>query len=209
VTLADSFGLKFGNIPLINLRMEFNQTYEFLHSSEAEQCLKGAIRPIHTKLFIWGGMPNDFMTLILQRAILGVEAYLPAALVQSAASLGNLSKELSEKLNKPFSFGSRSAVENIYHRMPAAVHCELSLRHLDQPLYAATLAFYRDVRNPLFHGQQLRDSEIDKIRNAFLHIAHLYRWIDYWFNPEKLIKGGSAFAGIHERYQIEVNNDAP
>jgi hypothetical protein len=148
------------------------------------------------------------MSLVLQRAILGVEAYLPAALIQAAAAIGNLSKDLAGKLNKPFSFGSRSTVENIYHLMPSAVHHELSLRHLDQSLYDATIAFYRDVRNPLFHGQQLRDPEIDKIRGAFLHIAHLYQWIDYWFNPEKLVKGGSVFANILERYQSEVGNIA-
>lgn len=204
-----SFELKFSNIPLINLRMEFNHTYEFLHSTEAEQCLKGPIKPIHTKLFIWGGMPNDFMTLILQRAILGVEAYLPGALNMAAACIGNLSRELSEKLRHPFSFGSRSTVENLYHRMPAAVHAELSLLYLDQPLYEKTVAFYREVRNPLFHGQQLCNLEIGEVRNAFLHIAHLYRWIDYWSNPEKLIKGGSVFANIHERYPQEIKKETP
>jgi hypothetical protein len=154
-------------------------------------------------------MPDDFMTLILQRAILGVEAYLPAALISTAAAIGNLTKDISEKLDKPFSFGSRSAVENIYHRMPCAVHNELSLRHLDHSLYDATIVFYRDVRNPLFHGQQLRDPDIDKIQNAFLLIAYLYRWIDFWFNPEKLVAGGAVFAGILERYQTEVNISPP
>ena len=38
------------------------------------------------------------------------------------------------------------------------------------------------------------------IREAFLHIACLYEWIDYWYSPEKLWPGGAAFAGVHLRY---------
>jgi hypothetical protein len=113
--------------------MEFNDTYAFLNSPEAEECLKPPARPIRVRLFIWGGMPGDPMTLLLQRATLGIEAYLSGALWHTAAVLGSLSKGLVAKLKNPVLFGSKSAVENIYHRMPAAVHPELSLRHLDQP----------------------------------------------------------------------------
>ncbi len=203
------FGLKFSNIPVINLRMEFNYMYAFLHSRDAEACLKPPLKPIRTRLFVWGGMPDDFMTLVLQRAILGIEAYLPFALWYTSAVLGNMSKELVAKLKKPFSFGSKSAVANIYHRMPAAVHPELSLRHLDEALYERNVAFYREVRNPLFHGQQLTEPSVSSMREAFLHLAHLYEWIDYWYNPEKLVKGGAVFAGVHMRYAKKPKIDAP
>lgn len=72
--VPDLFALKFGNIPLINLRIEFNRTYLFIRSQEAETCLKPPIEPIRAPMFVWGGMPDDLMTLLLQRAILGVEA---------------------------------------------------------------------------------------------------------------------------------------
>jgi hypothetical protein len=70
--VPDLFALKFGNIPLINLRTEFNRTYVFVGSQYAEICLKPPIEPIRAPMFIWGGMPDDLMTLLLQRAILGV-----------------------------------------------------------------------------------------------------------------------------------------
>ncbi|MGH9401649.1 MAG: hypothetical protein ACRD2P_06045 [Terriglobia bacterium] len=200
------FGLKFSNIPLINLRMEFNDTYAFLSTSDAEECLKPPVKPIRARLFIWGGMPDDFMTLVLQRAVLGIEAYLPGALMHTSSVLGNLSKELVAKLKNPFSFGSKSAVANIYDRMPAAVHPELSLLYLDQDLYGRNVLFYREVRNPLFHGQQLTQPTISSMREAFLHLAHLYAWIDYWFDPEKLIKGGGIFAGVHLRNAKKATN---
>lgn len=209
VSTEPPFGLKFSNIPLINLRMEFNHTYAFLHSPDAEECLKPPVKPIRTRLFIWGGMPEDLMTLVLQRAILGIEAYLPGALMLTSAVLGNVSKELIAKLKNPFSFGSKSAVENIYHHMPSAVHPELSLRNLDEALYKRNVVFYRKVRNPIFHGQQVSQPSISSMCEAFLHLAHLYEWIDYWYNPEKLIKGGAAFAGVHLRYPKKVTNHAP
>jgi hypothetical protein len=204
------FLLKFENIPLINLRMEFNRTYAFIHSQEADTCLKPPIEPVRAPMFIWGGMPDDLMTLLLQRAILGVEAYLPGALIHTSAILGNLSSTLSAKLKNPFAFGARSAVANIYHHAPASVHPELSLRHLDEDLYQRTVQFYRLVRNPIFHGKQIHDADISHVRNAFDHVARIYEWIDYWYNPEKLVKGGAAFAGVRARHSVSPqSNDAP
>ncbi len=108
--VSPPFGLKFSNIPLINLRMEYERARAFLNSSEAEECLKPPVKPIRAGLFIWGGMPGDFMTLVLQRAILGIEAYLPGALMHTSARLGRLSGDLVAKLKNPFSFGAKSAV---------------------------------------------------------------------------------------------------
>jgi hypothetical protein len=209
MSTTEAFTLKFGNIPIINLRMEFNKTYAFLHSPEAEDCLKPPLRPIKVSPLIWYGMPEDLMTLLLQRAILGVEAYLPGALIHASSILGILSEKLYVKLRNPFSFGSRSAVANIYHRMPSAVHPELSLKNLDQELYERNVAFYRVVRNPIFHGQQLNHPEISSIREVFLHIAFLYEWIDHWYNPEKLWPGGTAFAGVHLRYPNKGGDKVP
>lgn len=197
---SEPFALKFQNIPLINLRIEFNKTYAFIQSAEAEACLKPPIEAIRTPMLIWGGMPGDLMTLLLQRAVLGIEAYLPGALIHTSAILGNVTGELLTKLKNPFSFGSKLAVANIYHHMPAAVHEELSLRHLDQYLYERTVAFYRLVRNPIFHGKQLDHPEISGIRQTFAMLAQLYEWIDYWYNPEKLVPGGGAFAGVRSRH---------
>lgn len=195
----DSFGMKFSNIPTMNLRLEFNDTYRFVFSVQAEQALNGPVHPVRTPMFIWGGMPEDLFTLLLQRAVLGVEAYLPGALMHAAAQLGVASKELFAKLHDPFSFGARSAATNIFHRMPAAVHEELSLKHLDQVLYEATVRFYREVRNPLFHGGQLEShTSIASIRGAFEHLASLYEWIDHWHNPELLLPGFGRVAGIRK-----------
>jgi hypothetical protein len=180
--------------------MEFNNTYNFIHSQEIENYLKLPIKPIKTPMFVWAGMREDLMTLLLQRAILGVEAYLPSALINTSVTLGRHSLNLSAKLRNPFSFGAKSAVVNIYHRAPAAVHPELSLRHLNLDLYERNVQFYRIVRNQVFHGKQIRDADISHIRSAFDHIAQIYEWIDHWYNPEELITGGASFADIRLRH---------
>ena len=196
----DLFGLQFSNIPTMNLRFEFNQTYAFVFSQSAEQALQSPIQPVKAPMFIWCGMPDDLFTLMLQRAVLGVEAYLPSALKFAAAQLGNQSTELFEKLNNPFSLGAASSVTNIYHRMPAAVHPELSLKHLDEELYEHTQKFYKYIRNPLFHGSQLHNTDIIALRRSFDHVAKLYEWIDYWHNPELKMKGFGQVAGIRTRH---------
>jgi hypothetical protein len=188
--------------------MEFNKTYAFLYSPGVEACLKPGIRQIDVGFLLWGGMSEDLMTLLLQRAILGIEAYLPGALMETTAILGKISRELVAKLQNPFSFGSKSAVANIYHRMPSAVHPELSLRHLDQKLYERNVVFYREIRNPIFHGKLLDNPEILNMRGAFLHIAHLYEWIDHWYSPERLWPGGTAFSGVHLRYPKKDEDEA-
>ncbi len=84
---------------------------------------------------------------------------------------------------------------------------ELSLRHLDQDLYELNARFYGEVRNPIFHGQQLTRVTILGMRAALLHIARLYEWIDCWCNPEDLLeKGGAAFAHVRPRDAGESPN---
>ncbi len=203
------FGLRFSNIPTVNLRMEFNRTYAYMFSDAATAALRPPIHAVEAPMFVWLGMPDDLMTLLLQRAILGVESYLPAALMHASAQLGVASKELFAKLHDPFSLGGKTVASNIYHRMPAAVHPELSLQYLDQELFDKNLRFYKTVRNPLFHGKQLHDTNIEALRLAFDHIARIYEWIDYWHNPEHHIKGGSNFAGVRNRYSPAKSKDAP
>lgn len=195
----DNFGLSFSNIPIINLRMEFNESFQFMFSDQAEQALRLPTRRVDVPLLTWYGMPEDLYTLMLQRAILGIEAYLPGALMTVSAQMGKVSSELFAQINNPFRLRGKSGVEKIYHRMPALVHPELSLLRMDAALYDRTQAFYSQVRNPLFHGEQFSDLKIEGIRNAFDHVARLYEWIDGWHDPEWIVKGFRFVAGVRSR----------
>lgn len=178
------FELKFANIPKINLRVEFDRTYDFVNSEEAERALRPPLTPIQTSVMTWHGMPADLFTLLLQRSILGVESYLSSALWYASHVLGVATSELAAKLRNPSAFGAKLLVSNIYHRMPEAVHPELSLRYQDQDLYERNLLFYKQVRNPIFHGKQLDSPNTEGLREAFGHLSQIFGWIDHWHPPD-------------------------
>jgi hypothetical protein len=193
------FGLKLSNIPLLNLRMEFNQHYALIHEHEFDDYFKGAIRPIRSPYFLWLAMPSDFLTLVLQRAILGLESYIAGAVYMDAGERGKLTAEVAKKLNNPFSLGARSAVDNVYDRLPSIVNPEFSLKEMNPHLWESNRLFYSKIRNPLFHGKQITDPNPHAIRLAFNHLALLYEWIDVWYPPEGLIKGGASFSNVRSR----------
>ncbi len=136
------------------------------------------------------------MTPLIQRAVLGIEAYIPGAVMYETGVRGTLSSALAEKLKNPFSFGARNTWDNFYDKLPARVDPSFSLRFANKQLYKRTVRFYKNIRNPLFHGKQLSECNIAAIRDAFDHLAQLYEWIDSWHSPERLIKGGSAFENV-------------
>jgi hypothetical protein len=190
-----TFGLTLYNIPLVNLRMEFKRTHAFMREPILDKALNPPFsEPIRAPLMIWGGMPDDLLTLLLQRALLGIESYIAGGVYECTGRLGKLDKELVEKIRNPFRFGSRSLVENVYHLMPSAVDDSCSLRTCDEDLWKEAQAFYKEVRNPLFHGKQLHDCEPAAVRRAFDFVARLYEWIDSWYSLELLIRGGSALS---------------
>ena len=76
-------GLPLNNIPIINLFREFQLWDKWIHS-EQRQFASGHREPIRTPLLIWGGMPEDLLTLILQRTILGLDSFSFASSVQTS-----------------------------------------------------------------------------------------------------------------------------
>ncbi|MEP1216689.1 MAG: hypothetical protein ABJM11_16665 [Marinobacter sp.] len=199
--MTEMYGLTFSNIPILNLRREFNRFFEFLHSSRGEEAFKPPIQPIESPYMVWLGMPDDFATLLLQRALLGIESYLPFALMITAGKLGTFTNEFSHKLRNPFSFGARNLAINLYDRAPAAVHPELSLAHLDQSLFQKTLELYKEVRNPIFHGKQISRVEIGSLREVYNHVARLYEWVDIWHDPGSVMEGAEHLKNIRKAVQ--------
>lgn len=182
----DIFGLKLINIRIGRTRIEFNYYYKFVSDKYAEEVVKPSFRePIRLPNMLWLGLPEDLFTLLIQRAILGIESYLRTSVMYQTAICGKLTPTLAEKLRNPFSFGGGGTVENFYHKLPAQIDSNLSLKIFNPDLYDRNILFYRNVRNPLFHGRQLSESNIPAIRATFNHLHKLYEWIDSW-HPENL-----------------------
>jgi len=190
--MSDSprFELQFSNVPVVNLRREFLATHQLIFSDRGERAIKMPIEPIDAPLFVWRGMPEPCFTVLLQRSIAGVEAYLPAALIETAFIENRLSPDLIDKIREPFSFGSSTAVTNLYDLRPAAVRPDLSLKICSRVLYERTHCFYNQIRNPVSHGGQIANPTVTALREAFGHIAKLYEWIDSWYDLEHVWPGG-------------------
>jgi len=193
------FNLEMSNIPLINLRNEFNSFYAELCSKDFRRQFAGPLKPIESQYLTWYGMPPDFLTLILQRGILGVESYLTASVFAEAALKGILTKENLSVFKNPFKLGGRSTADNYYNRLPAIVDRKISLKKCNQELWKTTVRFYSEIRNPLFHGSELNDSNVEGVLCAYQFLADIYDWIDSWHSPENLIKGGSILSNIKKK----------
>lgn len=176
----------YSNIPLINLRWEFRDNYNILKDPCFRCCFKPPLKPIQIPQLIWLGMPNDLLTLLLQRGILGIEAYIPGAVFHCLGYLGKL-KENMKYIKNPFEIqGARGTASKYYHQLPSLVDSSFSLQSYDQQLWDLTCRFYKQVRNPIFHGKQITQGGPEAVLDAYELLAELYKWIDHWFSPENL-----------------------
>jgi hypothetical protein len=205
-TKRPAFGMRLGNIPIINLRMEFNEHYRLLADDSFCTAING-LAPIEAPGLTWRRGANELLTYILQRAVLGVEAYLPAAVIAQMARCGRLTKEIAEKLRDPFTLGRGGTADNYYNRLPAVLDNSIALRLVDQVLWKTISEFYRHVRNPLFHGAQITDKQIGAVQDAYEVIADAYEWIDGWHNVDHFIDGTSKVIALN-RHRTRGSTDA-
>ena len=186
------FRIKFQNIPIINLREEFKNFHRLLSTEEFKKRIWHSRSPIHTPYLIWLGRYGDFLTLLLQRAIMGIEAYLPNAVLNELAKIQPLTEQTVHQIQNPFQLGGKGTADNYYNRLPAMVNEDFSLRVCKPELWEKTRQFYTGVRNPLFHGQQIHKTEPVAVLQVFDYIADLYAWIDGWHSLDEVINGASA-----------------
>lgn len=196
---SPTFQVDLDNIPLINLRIEFNTYYALLKLDRFRAQFVGEIKPIETPYITWYGMSEGFFTMVLQKAILGVEAYLPGAVFVEMSIAGLLNSDNVKYIENPWLLGGRSVTENYYHRLPSMLRTAISLKLCSNRLWEKNIKFYTEIRNPLFHGHQLSHIDLDAFSGIYEHLATLYDWIDSWHTPENLIKGGNAL--LHKRQE--------
>ena len=137
----------------------------------------------------WGGNKDTLLTILLQRAIAGIESYIPGAIMIEAGRRCCLEKGDSEFLKNPYKLGGRGTVENYYHRLPSQLCKEFSLKLFDNALWHRNLEFYREIRNPIFHGKEIESKRVDGIFHSYIHIQDLYNWIDSWHDPNNIMSG--------------------
>lgn len=174
------FGLEVQPLLVWNVRLEFNEMRAFVQQVDDPLVLEKLEVHLLTPIR-WGLSERAFLTLLLQRAILGIEAYLPYALLHEAAARRKLDyRTLRRFCDDPFRLRGRGLAENLYNRLPMLAERDLALRRSCPVLWKRVQPFYRRVRNPIFHGKQLATGAVVPVRKAFALFGDLYSWIDSW-----------------------------
>lgn len=180
-----AFSPPMANIPLWNLREEFHYTREMLHSAHFSAAYHAGQRPLQTPLFNWHGGDTDLLSLLVQRAIQGVESYTVGAVWIKLSELGKMTNELNAQVRNPFSIRRGSGTVGAYYdNLPALIHPDLSVKIVDPEFWSQLKDFYKDVRNPLFHGSHFGSGDLFNATKSFWFIEELYAWIDQWHAPE-------------------------
>ena len=187
---SNTFDVDLANIPLINLRLEYNSYFKLLQNDDFCKQFQGKVKPIETPYLIWLGMKNDFLTLIMQRAILGIESYLAGAVFVETGLPEMLGKDSIDKTRVK----RGKIVVNYYHDLPSLVSDDASLKNFDNKLWERNMHFYSEIRNPIFHGMQLSSIKANNFFELYSHVKDLYAWIDTWHDPENIMSGGSSLS---------------
>lgn len=175
------------NIPLYNLLHEFFVWNKQIRDVAFQQQFAGGYaKPIRTPLLIWGGDPSDLLTLILQRAILGLESYMSASVWFELGKAGRLTPELSTQAKNPFSIPTRGrgTAWCYYNALPSLLDPKLALQTVNPVLWSEVRSFYKDIRNKILHGSQIAANDATLLHPPFSMIANVYTWVDSWHKLE-------------------------
>lgn len=186
---SGTFDIELENIPLYSSREELAVYRRLLSSQEFHDRFVWGGGAIETPFVTWHGDRSAFLSFVLGRAIGGVEAYVPHAVLFELDRERRLTPALVEQILDPFALGGKGTADNCYNRLPGLLgsHCCLALS--DPELWHATRVLYSEVRNPLFHGFSVSAASHHGVLQALRHIVKLYKWIDGWHDPENVFPG--------------------
>jgi len=128
-------------------------------------------------------LPMGALTVILQRSVLGVESCVSAAVEYQLTARQMLTKEVAARLNDAGNLPGkrRGMADALYNKLPALADQGLRLEVLEPDLWASVKQFYKEVRNPLFHGYELSTINAAGAREALEMLARMYVWMDSWW----------------------------
>jgi hypothetical protein len=193
------FDLKLSVVPILNARIDFNRDCNILSNPEfREQVVRWHFRtPIHAGYIIWGGDPSMLLTLFLQRAIIGIEAYIPPVVFSAAIQYVRVNTSIANATRDPFSLRGGNATDIIYNVLPGLVDSTFPLRRAHGSVWKQLRRFYERIRNPLFHGSQLITTKyshvetLDSVLRAFELFKQVYNWVDWWYPPKLFDQTGT------------------
>jgi hypothetical protein len=180
------FGLTVQNIPTMNLRFQYAHDREIVFA-------EGLAERLHAWKFGQGDVtvtyadPDSYFTTLLRTTIVGIECTLQNSTVEELLFSNRLTEELRHAIRHP-SILSRSMADAHYNKIPYCVNANAPLKSYDTTLWNTVQQFYREIRNPIFHGFQLTDVKPEPLRCAFRMFDDIFKWIDSWTDPHRVHK---------------------
>lgn len=172
------------NIPLVNLRQEFMGYHVAFERKDIEEIMQRNLKsfsvpfgllPVHRK--------ETLMTLILQRVILGFEAFYKGAVFCIFGMRGADSETLKSLRRNPMQYG-RGYCNAAFARIPGHLKESYRLDRSNADLFERVSAFYKEVRNHLFHGCEFSSLKIEEFRDFLRMYKDLYDWVCDWVQVE-------------------------
>lgn len=172
-----AFGLKFENVPIANLRIDFEKALTY-----ANDLMMAEETELISKQPHW--YSNRFeieseLNWLMRMSIINIECYVQYAVWETVHRRKIWTPEIGAKLRSPFSLG-RGTCKVYYHALPGLISPSTSLMRANQKLWQSTVCLYDEVRNPLFHGKQAIDIEPSGFSTVMRHLAEMYQWMDTW-----------------------------
>lgn len=190
--------IKLSNIPSHNLRVRFYNHYHMVKSNDFAEGVRNwkSGRSIETDSLSWHSWPDELFTFLTQTSLIGLESYVSTAVYFELGAQQRLAENI-DFIKDPFSIpGEKGTAAKYYRLMPGLYSESITLPNCNPELWLELKKFYKDIRNPLFHGKQLDTSDPDDLVKIFELLADVYEWIDGWHNPDALIPGSGWFTRL-------------
>jgi hypothetical protein len=194
---ASFFGLRLSNVPLTNIRFDFNSLLALFRSDHFRRQFagfQGKQIPVKTHYFTWHGRPNLLLTYFLRESIVGLESAISGAIFVEAIDRGMMTPEILEATKRPSSLGKHGTAASVFNGLPALIDVCFRLETMNADLWDRTRRFYKEVRNPVFHAYEIASDDPEPVWKCLELIWELFRWLNSWHPISKLTSGPIAWS---------------
>jgi hypothetical protein len=174
------------NIPTMNLRFQYAHDREMVFGEGLAETLHGW-KFGQRDVTVTYADPDSYFTTLLRSTIVGIECTLQNFAVEELLFSNRLTEELRQAIRHPSTL-ARSMADAHYNKIPYYVNANAPLKSYDTNLWNKVQQFYREIRNPIFHGSQLTDVKPEPLRSAFRMFDEIFKWIDSWTDPHRVHK---------------------
>lgn len=181
------FGLTISNIPTMNLRSQYMHDRRLILDGDLNNDGLNAWRFEQCRITVAYADPESYFSTLLRTRIVGIECTIECSAWEELLFSNRLTEQLTHSLRNPTSI-ARPLPEAYYNRIPQLVNVNAQLKSYNGKLWNTVQQFYREIRNPLFHGHQLSEAKVKPLQDTFKMFDGIFKWIDSWTDPNRVQK---------------------